>query len=437
MMRLLLPLALIASPVAAQDSIATRLDKARAEINTTENAADRAVAACQRGDTAKCGAEARTAANAASRALYAVDKARELATPTEPPHHVPPPTGDVLAPAPDLDFGFGLEKGTVPSWNTGIIPGPYEPDAGAFRFVCAGDGPLSYDDPIVYRGQPGASHLHDVFGNLAFDANTTRETLAANAATNCNATPFSHNRSSYWMPALLHDSGQVIRPDLTLVYYKRKRSISPACTPGAREFVGICSPLPNGIRFVFGWDMKNQTVQPPPGSAQWACTGVPGHFPDLPALWAAGCKAGDTLIAMTLAPNCWDGKRLDSADHRSHVAYVTYADGTGIGRCPASHPFLIPQEEAKSQFTVTADMVNRIRLSSDAMNPGGKPGASLHGDYWEAWSKVAKDAWTEHCIERGLNCSGGDLGNGRQLVGAGMPSYGWTNPNPRVAVPAR
>jgi hypothetical protein len=36
-----------------------------------------------------------------------------------------------------------------------------------------------------------------------------------------------------------------------------------------------------------------------------------------------------------------------------------------------------------------------------------------------------------------LNCSGGDLGNGWQIRGAAQPSYGWTNPNRLVAVPAR
>ena len=35
-------------------------------------------------------------------------------------------------------------------------------------------------------------------------------------------------------------------------------------------------------------------------------------------------------------PACWDGKRLDSFDHRSHMAY---ARG---GQCPAGHPVALP-----------------------------------------------------------------------------------------------
>ena len=61
------------------------------------------------------------------------------------------------------------------------------------------------------------------------------------------------------------------------------------------------------------------------------------------------------------------------------------------------------------------------------------PGETLHGDYMEQWVGEAKQMWLDHCINRGLDCSGGDLGNGLQLAGASIPSYGWVNPNPRSA----
>jgi hypothetical protein len=43
--------------------------------------------------------------------------------------------------------------------------------------------------------------------------------------------------------------------------------------------------------------------------------------------------------------------------------------------------------------------------------------------------------WTDNCINKMLNCSGGDLGNGLQLKGADKPSYGWRNPNRLVPIP--
>lgn len=352
----------------------------------------------------------------------------QLAACTEP---APPPIPQ--APQPDLVLPFALDKGLHPAWGNGAIPGLYTPDRseGAFRFTCGGDGPLASDDPLLYPNQPGKSHLHLAWGNFDFSADTTPASLAKSGRTNCNASPFALNRSLYWMPALLHDSGDVIRPDLVSVYYKRGSAGGKFCDPKSPAFVGQCVGLPNQIRFIFGWDMTRPTAKVE--GAWWYCTGGSGgHFPDLEAVWASGCKAGDTLVANTVAQNCWDGRNLDAADHRSHMAYADYSRGDGMAHCPASHPFVIPQEENKAMWTVTPDMVGRVRLSSDHMLPGAKPGATLHADYIEAWDARAKAVWEANCIDKGLDCSGGDLGDGRQLAGADRPTYGWQIPVARV-----
>ena len=67
----------------------------------------------------------------------------------------------------------------------------------------------------------------------------------------------------------------------------------------------------------------------------------------------APCTSGDTaefpktpcpggIRATVIFPSCWDGKTLDSPDHKSHVAY---ADGSALAgdKCPATHPVRIPQ----------------------------------------------------------------------------------------------
>jgi Domain of unknown function (DUF1996) len=44
--------------------------------------------------------------------------------------------------------------------------------------------------------------------------------------------------------------------------------------------------------------------------------------------------------------SCWDGKNLDSPDHKSHVAYPTAGPAsfdTDGGACPTTHPVKIPQ----------------------------------------------------------------------------------------------
>lgn len=368
------------------------------------------------------------------------------------PMPMPEPTPGGTVPAPTLDgaapftAAFDIAKGLKPSWGTGAIPALYQPDLseGAFRFTCSGDGPLKYDDPLLYPGQPGKSHLHLVWGNTAFDANTTPATLAASGTSNCNTGPFALNRSSYWTPILINDQGQVIRPDLIDVYYKRMTSRSAACTKGSATFEGICIGLPNGIRFIFGWNALAPTAKVE--GASWYCTKGDGkHYDNLDDVFRSGCTAGATLVADTIAPYCWDGKNLDSPDHRSHMSYPSYGSW-GYRKCDADHPYLIPTQENKAFWTVTPDMIGtkpdgtiyaRISLSSDAMLPGAKPGQTLHADYIEKWDARAKALWLAGCIEQALSCSGGDLGNGQQLIGASQPSYGWTMPNPRVPIPAR
>jgi hypothetical protein len=340
--------------------------------------------------------------------------------------------------APDLKADFSIAKGLKIAWGNGQRPGRYSEHEGAFRFTCGGDGKLAYDDPVLFPGQPGRSHLHLAWGNEDFSAATTPESLAASAATNCNSSPYALNRSLYWMPALMHDSGELVRPDLISVYYKRAMASSPHCNPGAREFIGICTGLPNQIRFIFGWDAARPMSKTQ--GASWYCTGGDNrHYDNLDAVFASGCKPGDTLIANTVGQNCWDGENLDSADHRRHMAYADYRRGDGLAHCPGSHPFHIPQQENKAMWTVTADMIgpggrSRVHLASDHMLRGAKPGQTLHADYMEAWVAQAKALWLTHCIDKGLSCSGGEMGNGTQLVGEGT-SYGPKIPKPRVKPP--
>lgn len=347
--------------------------------------------------------------------------------------YVPSPT---LAGAQSLMATFPVEDGLRPAWGTGAIPKLYGGEQGAFRFTCGGEGPLRYDDPLVKAGKPGASHLHLFWGPTNIDANTTMESLAASVGnSNCNYGSKTLNRSAYWAPALLDSGGFVRNADWIAVYYKRAMASSPRCTSGSSTFQGTCLGLPNQIRMVWGWDQSRPDA--PVKGASWYCTGGTGkHFNNLDDVFNSGCKVGDTLVANVIAPDCWDGKYLDTPDHRSHMAYGSYGSW-GYPKCPSTHPYVIPQNESKIAWTVTADMYetiggvvrSRLRLSSDHMKPGAKPGETLHSDYMEQWVQEAKQMWEDHCINKGLNCSGGDLGNGLQLIGASEPAYGWANPS--------
>jgi hypothetical protein len=61
-----------------------------------------------------------------------------------------------------------------------------------------------------------------------------------------------------------------------------------------------------------------------------------------------------------------------------------------------------------------------------------KPGSTGHADWFGAWDDTVMKMWSDNCVNKLLNCSGGDLGNGLQLKM--FSGFSWTA-NPRVVDP--
>ena len=132
------------------------------------------------------------------------------------------------------DFNVAMR----PSWGSGAIPGSAAPDVvGAFRFICTA-GQVLPDDPIVFPGQPGKSHLHQFYGNEAANAFSTYASLRAGGQSTCNRGPFAANRSAYWMPAMLDGAGNVVKPGFVSIYYKRRPAADPKCSLVERQSPG-------------------------------------------------------------------------------------------------------------------------------------------------------------------------------------------------------
>ncbi len=361
-------------------------------------------------------------------------------SPAPSPAPVPPPVIDPAIPTTGLPMvadGLVVASLLQKSWGTGAIPPSAAPDVvGAFRLICHASH-LSYDDPIVYPGLPGKSHLHQWFGNDSADANSTYDSLRKTGNSTCGN---ALNRSAYWMPALLNGKGGVIIPDYVTIYYKRRPKSDPLCSKIGKA----CVDLPRGLRFIFGRNMLDMTALPT-GGGYLNCDGslpnggtvpgaIPGHYPDIPTA-AKNCPIGARLGAVISAPECWDGKNLDSADHRSHVAYSKYI-GQSYAQCDAAHPYVIPTFTLGAWWSVDADLdrsgtwdgaFNSWHFSSDNM-PGMpmKPGTSFHTDWFGAWNDQVLATWHANCLDKMLNASGADLCDGTQLK---QPPDSW------VAVP--
>ena len=70
-------------------------------------------------------------------------------------------------------------------------------------------------------------------------------------------------------------------------------------------------------------------------------------------------------------PNCRDGRRLDSADHKQHLKY------SSRGLCPASHPVAMPQ-------IILIALYPPVPLGSQVAS--GRFGA--HADFMNGWDQA-------------------------------------------------
>ena len=112
-------------------------------------------------------------------------------------------------------------------------------------------------------------------------------------------------------------------------------------------------------------------------------------------------------------PNCWDGRNLDSADHRSHMAYKYY-DANGVHRCPSSHPVELVEITEKIFYPAAPD-IGTWSISSDM---GAAPGSTLHADWFGAWDPTVMMRWHDNCIIGMRNGNNGNLCDGQGLTSA-------------------
>ena len=111
------------------------------------------------------------------------------------------------------------------------------------------------------------------------------------------------------------------------------------------------------------------------------------------------CAPGEQVGVNLTFPQCWDGINLDSADHRSHLAYVDYVNGKPV--CPSTHPVHVPEFTLGIWFTHDGNSENWY-LASDRM-PGMKTypnGSSFHSDWLGAWDPTIQRQVHEELHQR-------------------------------------
>lgn len=227
------------------------------------------------------------------------------------------------------------------------------------------------DDPILHPGRPGVSHEHDFFGGTATDASSTATALLGTDST-CQSQPA--DTAAYWTPTL-YDGRDPVEPGRLFAYYRRPAVVG--LDPAGIE------PYPFGLKMVAG-DMHAVAPQST-AIVAWHC----GSSDDL-SVRPPSCPRGFPLGLHVAFPPCWDGEHLDSADHRSHVAYPI------DGSCPATHPVVLPELVVDVAYTFSGDP-GELRLASGDVGSG-------HADFLNAWEQSGLQRLVVDCLQAGTGC---------------------------------
>jgi uncharacterized protein DUF1996 len=248
----------------------------------------------------------------------------------------------------------------------------------------------SNDDPIVYPREPGRSHAHTFFGNASTNASSTLASLRR-AKTTCKP---AADRAAYWIPTLYVGTRE-IRPAKAQFYFNLR---------GYDQM----SPFPAGLKVVAGdaHAMRPQSTD----VVYWACASSetlrsaplvrpPRSCADVPVKARKGfLKPCSTCRSVPLPPrrnaklhlelhvnfpDCWDGKHLDSPDHRSHMAYSRrYV-------CPPSHPIKVPLIRLNVRYSLTGG--EGVHVASGGV-------LTAHADFFNAWDEKFLKKLVDTCF---------------------------------------
>ncbi|SNX57953.1 uncharacterized protein DUF1996 [Streptomyces sp. TLI_55] len=220
---------------------------------------------------------------------------------------------------------------------------------GVFITKCGTNGNKNHntDNVIVAPGvSNGAHHLHDYVGNQSNDAFASDQELAGAQSTCQN----QGDKSSYFWPVLRLQNG-------TQDFDQNKDGGGKEGNVGKIlqasqaqiKFVGNKKgnvvAMPTALRIITG-DAKAFVNGNANANVNWSCTGFENKV-QLHDKYPI-CPQGSQVVRTTNFQSCWDGKNIDSANHRTHVAFVQ-ADGSCANGFKA-----IPQLQVRLVYNVPA-----------------------------------------------------------------------------------
>ncbi|WP_223188747.1 DUF1996 domain-containing protein [Streptomyces sp. TRM68416] len=284
---------------------------------------------------------------------------------------------------------------------------PLQGDASRGTFVTScgvnENGLFNSDNVIVAPGvSNGAHHFHDYIGNQANDAFASDEDLAA-ADTSCEN---PGDKSSYYWPVLRLQNGTQER-DADAPGGGIEGNTGEIVTPAQVTLTFEGSPrgevtaMPRLLRIITG-DAKAFVNGTANANASWSCTGFEDRqLKDKYPL----CPEGSDVVRTFRFQSCWDGRNIDSANHRTHVAFAA-ADGS----CPAGFR-AIPQLVQRIVYDVDAPSVadggrTIPFFAVDSFPEQLHKPVTDHGDFINVFDEDLMREMVD-CINEGRQCDAG------------------------------
>ncbi|MEU6082559.1 DUF1996 domain-containing protein [Streptomyces sp. NPDC047108] len=311
------------------------------------------------------------------------------------------PAPNASAPAPNASSSAPPASGPVRSDFVDIRkvrPNVVKPakqrgaSVGTFRTRCGRNGNKHFnsDNVIAAPGvSNGAHHKHDYVGNLDTNAFSTNDSLAA-AGTTCS----NGDRSTHYWPVLRLRNGQQ-EADADQPGGGQDGNIGRILKPASVKLTFKGSPagkvaaMPRFLRIITG-DAKSFTNGPANANASWSCTGFENRqLKDKYPL----CPSGSRVVRTFNFQSCWDGTNIDSANHRTHVAFANRN-----GSCPQGFR-AVPQLVQRITYDVKPGTVFAVDSFPEQLH---KP-VTDHGDFINVMSdRLMRKAVS--CINGGRTC---------------------------------
>jgi hypothetical protein len=156
--------------------------------------------------------------------------------------------------------------------------------------------------------------------------------------------------------------------------------------------VGKVRAMPKFLRVLYG-DAKVSTNGPANAKDSWTCSGFEDRLINKYPI----CPEGSKVKRIHTFPSCWDGKNIDSANHRTHIVFPDAA-----GRCGKGFR-AVPELQITLTYNIPRDIQVNGQYKVDSFPQESHNPFSDHDDFANVMSQCIMNRLV-NCVNSGRTC---------------------------------